>query len=52
MTTSLKKHYRILLLLAGALAALPSYVRAYALTAPSESPVDLRMAAAGKKGPF
>ena len=38
MTTSLKKHYRILLLLAGVLAALPSYVWAYALTAPSESP--------------
>ena len=38
MTTSLKKHYRILLLLAGVFAALPSYVWAYALTAPSESP--------------
>ena len=38
MATSLKKHYRILLLLAGVLAALPSYVWAYALTAPSESP--------------
>jgi signal peptidase I len=38
MAPSLKKHYRILLLLAGVLAALPSYVWAYALTAPSESP--------------
>ena len=38
MATSLKKHYRILLLLAGVLAALPSSVWAYALTAPSESP--------------
>jgi signal peptidase I len=38
MATSLRKHYRILLLLAGTLASLPSYVWAYALTAPSESP--------------
>jgi len=38
MATSLKKHYRILLLLAVVFAALPSYVWAYALTAPSESP--------------
>ncbi|MGA2185632.1 MAG: signal peptidase I [Bryobacteraceae bacterium] len=38
MATWLKRNYRILLLLAGALALLPSYLWAYALTAPSESP--------------
>lgn len=38
MAAWLKKNYRILLAVAGALALLPSYVWAYALSAPSESP--------------
>jgi signal peptidase I len=38
MATWLRRNYRILLLLVGALALLPSYLWVYALTAPSESP--------------
>jgi len=38
MATWLRRNYRILLLLLGALALLPSYIWAYALTASSESP--------------
>ena len=38
MATWLRRNYRILLLLLGALALLPSYLWAYALTASSESP--------------